>query len=80
MKVRLPFDREIQTYSRTFSANTLASNHKVSLVNNHEVDVNPPSSYLELALDGARLDKDTRENLIRSHAASKVCHFPRSSL
>jgi hypothetical protein len=31
-----------------------------------------PPSYLELALDGKQLDPDTRENLERSHSASKV--------
>ncbi|KIM30117.1 hypothetical protein M408DRAFT_15706 [Serendipita vermifera MAFF 305830] len=32
-------------------------------------------NYLELALDGTRLDEETRENLTRSHAASKALLF-----
>ena len=32
-------------------------------------------SYLGLALDGKMLDPETRENLGRSHAASKVQYY-----
>ena len=32
------------------------------------------TSYLEMAMNGP-LDKETQENLQKSHAASKVCNY-----
>ncbi|KIJ54813.1 hypothetical protein M422DRAFT_152482 [Sphaerobolus stellatus SS14] len=55
--------------------NLLLSNasHEVRTPLNHIIN------YLELALNGP-LDGETRENLRRSHTASKACRFPRGSL
>ena len=71
MKVYLYRCIESITYESKLSSNTLKSYHKVgplAFVGTYSQD---GRSYLELALNGP-LDLETRDNLSRSHVASKV--------
>lgn len=59
----------------SYSEDPSTSNYQVRPELGLVRDLIPFVSYLELALDnshGPKLDNETRENLTRSHAASKV--------
>lgn len=61
----------------TYSPNTFESYHQVSMMQYYHMALTWMIfsfifSYLEMALNGP-LDTETRENLSRSHSASKAC-------